>query len=461
MGKLFKRGRIWQAWVRERSGRWTRKSTNCTDRRAAETVAADLERDAADPSVRASRSATTQRILDDYAASRKRIGRSEGTLHHVRKNAGNLLALLPSRAEDITHPACERFVDARLAEGVRRTTIKKDLRVLKAALKLARKNGLWAGSPDDVIPELEDDYEPGKRALSPWELIGLTGVLSPRRMAIVAWCVATGCEFSAIWRARASDVAPNCSSVAIHGTKRKTRERVVPLALPGQRALVGWALRHADGKTHDDLLFAPWANMRRDLAIAAGKLGVPSFSANDLRRTFGTWLRNAGVEPQLIAPAMGHVDSRMVEAVYGRLTTEALGKLLKERVGKASEEEPVLAPRPTGETQSTALLMCDDLAVLGLTRQTLRTLSTLESLRIAGICGAQAVSRTRDTGIFSRPLNDSEHGGTLGTNPPSVVECAPLMRCGHTPDPWVHEATSNMYELLSVRPQAPTLEAQP
>jgi DNA modification methylase len=34
MGKLFKRGRIWQAWIRERSGRWTRKSTNCADRRA-------------------------------------------------------------------------------------------------------------------------------------------------------------------------------------------------------------------------------------------------------------------------------------------------------------------------------------------------------------------------------------------------------------------------------------------
>jgi integrase len=471
MGKLFKRGRIWQAWVRERSGRWTRKSTNCTDRRAAETVAADFERDAADPSVRASRSATTQRILDDYAASRKRIGRSEGTLHHVRKNAGNLLALLPSRAEDITHPACERFVDARLAEGVRRTTIKKDLRVLKAALKLARKNGLWAGSPDDVIPELEDDYEPGKRVLGPWELVGLTGVLSPRRMAIVAWCVATGCEFSAIWRARAEDVAPDCSSVAIHGTKRKTRERVVPLALPGQRALVGWALRHADGRAQGDLLFAPWANMRRDLAIAARKLDVPSFSANDLRRTFGTWLRNAGVEPQLIAPAMGHVDSRMVESVYGRLTTEALGKLLEERVGlrKPSGEvlsstsigretidpcKEVVARQPGDASASPAglsdgaLLMCDDQVVLGITRQTLRTLGTLESLRISGISGAQGRNRTADTGIFSRSVTSPEAAETLGTKWSVGVDGAPLMRCGPAPDPWVHEATVNLYELL-------------
>ena len=34
--------------------------------------------------------------------------------------------------------------------------------------------------------------------------------------------------------------------------------------------------------------------------------------------------------------------------LYPRLTTEALGKLLEERVGKASEKQPALAPKPTG-----------------------------------------------------------------------------------------------------------------
>jgi integrase len=46
--------------------------------------------------------------------------------------------------------------------------------------------------------------------------------------------------------------------------------------------------------------------------------------SNDLRRTFGTWLRKQGVDPSLIAPAMGHADSRMVERVYGRLPPENL-----------------------------------------------------------------------------------------------------------------------------------------
>jgi len=43
----------------------------------------------------------------------------------------------------------------------------------------------------------------------------------------------------------------------------------------------------------------------------------PPCSPNDLRRTYATWLRAQGVEPQLIGAAMGHRDSRMVERVTG------------------------------------------------------------------------------------------------------------------------------------------------
>lgn len=425
MGKLFKRGAVWQTWIREKSGRWARKSTNCTDRRAAEFVAADLERGAADPTFHASRKATTKAVLESYYASRQRLGRTEGTLHHVHTKATALVTLLPSLASDITHACVERYIDARLEQNVRRTTIKKELRVLKASLKLARRNGTWIGEPADVIPELEDDYEPGTRTLSPWELIAVCGVITPRRMALVAFAAATGCDPGAIFRARREDVAPDCSTVRIRGTKNERRDRVVPLALPSQRVLVSWALEHADGG-EDGVLFSPWSNMRRDLHIAAGKLGIPGFNATDLRRTFGTMLRNAGVEPQLIAPAMGHVDSRMVEKVYGRLTPEALGKLLDERVFRSQE---------------TALLMRDDQGDMGRGRGT----GDDETAAKEPESCAQGRNRTADTGIFSpsiqndgSPVKTSVVGDDVGVG-------ALLMRCA--PAPWLGEATANLYEL--------------
>jgi hypothetical protein len=48
-------------------------------------------------------------------------------------------------------------------------------------------------------------------------------------------------------------------------------------------------------------------------------LKIKPCSPNDLRRTCATWLRQDGAPPDLIAPVMGHVDTRMVERVYGRL----------------------------------------------------------------------------------------------------------------------------------------------
>jgi integrase len=351
VSRLKRRGRIIYARVPCPSGGTRRVSTRCTDRHAAEVVACRLEREAVDPTYATARAATTQRIVDDYYASRERLGRSEGSKHHVRTKLGNLLRLLPIRAEDITHAAVERYIDARLSEWavvpqrgprgqplsegrhVRRTTIKKELRVLKPALKLARKNGLFHRDPDEVIPEFPDDYEPRTRALSPWEVAGMAMVLPPHRAAVVAFMVATSAEDSAVWRARKEDVAADFSYVRVHGKKRKTRERVAPVPLPHMRTLLAWAVEHAGG-ARDGRLFSAWPNIRRDLAAACKKLGIAHVSPNDCRRTYSKWLRTAGIELNLIAPGMGHKDDRMLQRVYAQLEPDELVALVEKRVGK-------------------------------------------------------------------------------------------------------------------------------
>jgi integrase len=214
---------------------------------------------------------------------------------------------------------------------VRRTTVKKELRVLKAALKLARKNGLFGRDPQDVIPEFHDDYEPRTRALTPWEVAGLAMVLPPHRAAVVAFMVATSAEDSAVWRARKEDVASDFSFVHVHGRKRKSRERVAPVALPLMRTLLAWAVQNADGGI-GGRLFSTWPNIRRDLAAACKKLGIAHASPNDCRRTYSKWLRTAGVELNLIAPGMGHKDDRMLQRVYAQLEPDELVALVDKRL---------------------------------------------------------------------------------------------------------------------------------
>lgn len=94
--------------------------------------------------------------------------------------------------------------------------------------------------------------------------------------------------------------------------------------------LLAHALLHAEGE--GGLLFRPWGNSRRDLGQACERAGLPPVSPNDLRRTFGTWLRLHGVAPHFIGVAMGHADSRMVERVYGRMPEENLRSALNEHV---------------------------------------------------------------------------------------------------------------------------------
>jgi len=435
MGKLFKRGRIWFARVPKRGGGTKRVSTYCTDKRAAEVALAQLEREALDPTVAAANRTTTQEILSDYYLSRARAGRAADSKKFVFQKSKHLVRLLPQYARDIDHARASAYVDARLKEWavapvvdekdvvvregrqVKRTTVKKELAVLKATLKLAGKNKKWFGDRDAVIPELDDDHEDGERFLTPWELIALASVLPSRRMAIVAYAAATGCDAQAIWRATAADVAPDRSTVQIHGRKRKTRERPAHLPLVEQRALVDWALRHADNREGEGPLFAPWVNMRRDLKLACEKLGIPSCSANDLRRTYGSWLRQAGVAPQLIGASMGHADSRMVERVYGKLPADDVARLLAERVAARDAERALVRVGQTMSSTGTLVGHTPDVSEQFAASGAISGGAATARIRLenAEKRGAQGRNRTADTRIFSPSSDIYEVPDIIGT----------------------------------------------
>ncbi len=352
MARLKRRGVVWYAWIPQPGGGTRLLSTNCTDKRAAERKAADMEREALDPAYAAANATTIERVLSDYRASRERLGRAEGTLSHVDVKSGHLVRVLADEldkpyARDLSHALLCTYVDRRRTEGARNTTIKKELRVFGAAWKLARRNELVDLPLDRLMPELEDDYRPRKRALAPLELVGLAAVLPAHRMASVAYMVATACDWSAVARAKPEDVSRDGSMVHIRGTKRESRDRDVPLPLPEQRTLVLWAVAHADGAI-GGRLFSGWSNARRDIADACTKIGIDRCSPNDLRRTYAKWCRNAGIEPALVGPAMGHADGRMVERIYGKLTADELGQVMSHRVRLMSG-----TPVTTGASEGT------------------------------------------------------------------------------------------------------------
>ncbi len=346
MQRLFRRGRVWYAWFYENGRRITR-STKCCNRAAADRVARQWERDAADPDHAAARTATLTDALqlllkldgEEVKAGRCSADTVEFEFH--RTKAEHLVRVFETNENEQHVPFplmrlrafdVDGYISRRRAEGAADTTISKELVVLRKSLRLAIRAGLWRGRVDEVIPvAFSPGYEPRKRALTADELKKLLAELLPDRAARVAFIVAT----SACWRetelARRGDVGEGLTTVLLRGTKRKTRFRTVPIVSPAQRSLLEYALEHAKGT--GDALFQPWGNVRRDLAEACGDAKIERCSPNDLRRTFASWQVEAGVPLFPIAQAMGHKDTRMLERVYGRQTPEQLAAIMARAMG--------------------------------------------------------------------------------------------------------------------------------
>ena len=236
--RLFKRGRTWYATFYE-DGQRVQRSTKCTDKKAAETVARRWERDGADPDAAVRRTATLtdalKLLIDDRQEQATAGRRSQQTVEFYRRKVGHLTRVFehddaerytPKLLATLKAYDVDRYISQRRAEGAAENTISKELTALRASLKLARRAGLWAGDPAAVCPiAFAPEYKPKKRALSVEELRKLLPELTPDRAAAVAFMVATSAEWGAVGRAQRADVNTARQTVLVRGTKRTTRWR--------------------------------------------------------------------------------------------------------------------------------------------------------------------------------------------------------------------------------------------
>jgi integrase len=364
VARVFKRrdGKVWYGWFYELNGKRRQKSTKCTDQRAAERVQAGWERDAADPDSARKASATIGDALNlvvERAAKLARTGRrSLATLSFYEAKVATLrrrLALdAPERLADLRARHVDDFVDHRREEKVSDSAIRKELGALGLGLKLARRAGLWSGSPDEVLPVLPDTgYVPRERWLPVAEVQKLLAELVGDRGARVAFIVATSARWSESERAERADVDLARGIVLVRGTKTKLSLREVPVIVEEMRSLLRLALERAEGTS---TLFAPWPNARRDLRAACARAGIAPCSPNDLRRTFTHWHEAVGLPPNLVAPAMGHADSRMVERVYGRMKGDELARVMRaaahvQQTRRTRADSMDSADKPGGKTK--------------------------------------------------------------------------------------------------------------
>ncbi len=338
--------------------------TVCTkthDRELARTFLAKVERDAYAAHAagrpaphRASTGHTVAHALD-YILTSGLNHVSPATLDCYATKAGHALRLLGGLdVNRVSMKDVQGYIETRKAEGAHSNTVYKELVVLRLALQQAHDLKLMRDDPRALFPKFSAGYVPRDRYLTREEAAALMRELGAHRLPWVLVAITTSGRLSEVERLRWElNVDLVNGWLLLPGTKTTLARRKVKMP----KVLLDYLREH---QRERGPVVEPWPNVRRDLAVACCRAGIPRVSPNDLRRTFASWLLQAGETSFVVAKMMGHSTTKMVDTIYGQLgdkTFEAAAEKFPEIIlpelqeaGSASVAEPAPSER-TRRTQ--------------------------------------------------------------------------------------------------------------
>ncbi len=311
--RLYLRESTFWCWFYDTRGVRQRRSTYKTDRALAEVAARRIERDHLEAAGRP-QALRLDEALARFLAKSERKGCAEDTLSYYLKKSKRLQRVLGEGRDvhAITLADIEDYIDAREGDDAGLATISKEVNVLVSALRHAKLHQLYPGDPGALLPDvLCGTYTPRDRWLPLDEYGKLCGKLSVGRREYVMTYCGLGVRESEMYRLHATGIDEKRRVIHVRGKKTNRSDRFVPIPpelMPifRRRAKAGF-------------LFPRWGNARRDLRAACKAAGIAPVSHNDFRRTFASWLAEAGVHELVTASLMGHASSAMVRRVYARI----------------------------------------------------------------------------------------------------------------------------------------------
>jgi integrase len=371
--RVFRRkpGGPWYAWIYEVDAggirRRTRFSTGQLDKQAAIAVLVARERAAAQAPDGLAKDASGRTVADalgyllEFSQTRewptttlKMFAQKSGHLNRVLRSC---MSCAPMKPWLCTHesiqlvqlgPAVKKYIDVRLAEGAARESVRKELTTLRTALREAVALGWMSKAQSvDVIPDFTTQYTPRTRWLTRDEYVKLLDALDmvvmragkvvgngtrkrevdetraskrPRKLNRRLWvaiAVGLGARRSEVEALDWGDINLAAGVVANHGTKTKGSDRATPIPAELRTEL----LRTPDSARVGKVV-GRWPSVGRDLPNACAIARIAKATPNDLRRTYASWLVNAGAPLKVVASLLGHNSTRMVDLVYGHVADE-------------------------------------------------------------------------------------------------------------------------------------------
>jgi integrase len=248
----------------------------------------------------------------EHPNTRRRYGSSKANLVSFFGEGAQLDHLSTARIEE--------FKQRRREEGVKGSTINRDLRFLAQLLKQAERERCLARSPFDLVKFfLNESRDRRKPHILTWEeQATLLAVASPRLRALIVLGVETGMRTGEMLNLRWKEVDLLKDELQVGTSKTSAGIRAVPISSHCKAELLRW--RNLIGPEFSEWVFPNLENRRHPLQRAGRKAwantlkkaGLSFFPIYHLRHTFASRLTAAGVSPLTIAQMLGHSSTQIV-----------------------------------------------------------------------------------------------------------------------------------------------------
>jgi len=275
---------------------------------------------------------TLERALESFVASKRRAGASDRAVGLELRSAVHPLRFFGPDCDpwDVDDAALERYADYSLQKR-RSSTVLRELATLRGCLRAAKVDPrpkfprLAEGAPRELAFDVEQSQRliagvpdaPGWRG---WPLDW------PTRRDYVLMYRLLGLSYAELFTIAPDGINWTAHTVRVRGTKRETRDRVLPMTAAVE-AVLRRALEHMQ-RRRDATLWPCWSNVKVNeyLTAVAQRVGLVAagtrVSVNVLRASFCTELVRRDVHPAKIARLMGHANTKTAMRWYTRLRAE-------------------------------------------------------------------------------------------------------------------------------------------
>jgi integrase len=231
-----------------------------------------------------------------------------------------------------------KVVDVEEARRKKKATVNRIITSVKAAMNRAYDNGRVASDAAwKRIEKFEGVDSSRLRWLTPAEITRLGNVCDPPWRKVVHAAVQTGARWSELRRAKVRDYDPTSGKLQIPKSKNQ-KARWIPLTDEGCAFFDSiTAGREPDAPLLPDESGKAWgkaAQIRKMEAATQNAKLVPRATFHTLRHTYASLLVQAGTPLIIVAGAMGHKDTRMVEKTYGHLAPTSISDAVRANLPK-------------------------------------------------------------------------------------------------------------------------------